>query len=59
MNALTDRENLMTGNGDMAKNIMPIWSEDDIEELQAETPWEIFSFEIDNWAAINVQTAEL
>ena len=29
------------------------WSEDDIEELQDETPWEKFAWEINNWASLN------
>jgi len=59
MNASTDNAYQMTDNGKNAKECMSIWSEEDIEELQEETPWEIFSSEIDNWAAINLQAAEL
>ena len=47
-----------SGSSDTAKFSLSNWSEEDIEEIHAETPWEIFSSEIDNWAAINIHSAD-
>ncbi len=41
-------------NGDIA-----VWPEDEFEEIQDETPWEIFASELNNWPAINFHSANL
>ena len=46
--------------GDDSENMqLPVWSEDEIEELHHESLWEVFSSEIDNWAAMNLCAADL
>ena len=45
-------------NGIDAVEISP-WSEEDFEEIQDETPWEIFSSEINNWDAINFHSSNM
>ncbi len=35
----------------------PGWFEDDFEEIQQETAWEIFSSELNNWSTINSYAA--
>ena len=59
MNTSIDSTYQVVGSDENANNLMLAWSEEDIEELQDETPWEIFSSEIDNWAAINMHSTDL
>jgi len=50
----TNRQSNGIENADMSP-----WSEEDFEEIQVETPWEIFSSEINNWSAINSYSSSL
>ena len=59
MNKSNDSTYHASGSGESATFIMPDWSEEDMEEIQDETPWEIFTSQIDNWAAINMNSVNL
>ena len=34
-----------------------IWSDEEFEEIQQETPWEIFATELNHWPSIDTHSA--
>ena len=57
MNNSIDNAYQASNKNDTPNTAMPSWSEDDMEEILVETPWELFSFELDNWDVINNHSA--
>ena len=42
---------------EMTENALNHYGEDDFEEIESETPWEIFSNQINNWAETRLVNA--
>lgn len=48
----------LTSDHEHSDSVMPIGIIEEFDELQVETPWEIFNMQINNWNAINYHASE-
>lgn len=59
MNSNTDIHSAQTVDLEYSDSLMSIGIDEEFDELQVETPWEIFSSEMNNWNAINFHASEI
>lgn len=59
MNTINEHQNTQPSVQEYLNTQAIISIEEEFDEVQLETPWEIFSSEMDNWNAINFHASDV